>query len=288
MKKLAILTGAIAGLILSRSAAAQAPAASGTTPPPASAGSRQLNERIAGVSSQDVSATGFDDPNSPFEKKDTTYYFIGARFRYIVVPKFYTGIFGDGGTTVGAPAGGPEFTIRKNGFEYVMSAMFASYSIDPTPFKAKTDGNEAWEVVDANIKSIYLMSDFLWSADMSPKFSFIYGGGIGLGFVMGDIHRVQAYPPNGTDVSNGYTYQRCAGPMNPHPFCGSDNTHYGDYTEPSWANGGSKPILFPWVSLQTGFRFKPSAKVMGRVDIGWNILNGPFFGLALNYGLPTQ
>ena len=146
--------------------------------PPISGPAPQNESKIAGVASKDVA--NIDDPNSPFEKTDTTYRFIGARFRYIIVPKFYMGIFGDGGTTVGVPAFGPEFTIRKNGFEYVMSVMYASYAMDPTPFKAKTDPNDAWEVVDTNIKSLYFMSDFLWSAEMSPKFSFIYGGGFGL------------------------------------------------------------------------------------------------------------
>jgi hypothetical protein len=67
--------------------------------------------------------------------------------------------------------------------------------------------------------------------------------------------------------------------------CGNDNNHYGNYTEPSWANGGSKPIIFPWLSVQTGFRFKPAKQFMMRLDVGWNLLNGPFFGIAANYGL---
>jgi len=240
--------------------------------------------KIADVASKDVA--NIDDPANPFEKPDTTYRFIGARFRYIIVPKFYMGIFGDGGTTVGVPAFGPEFTIRKNGFEYVMSMMYASYAMDPTPFKAKTDGNDAWEIVDTNIKSLYFMSDFLWSAETSPKFAFTYGGGFGLGIVFGDIHRQQAYPAAGGSPSDPNSYVPCTAQGMPNPmYCGRDNDHYGDYTEPSWANGGSKPILFPWLAVQTGFRFKPHKQFMGRVDIGWNILNGPFFGLALNYGL---
>jgi hypothetical protein len=252
---------------------------------PQAQGEASNQAKIAGVASKDVSPTGFDDPNSPFEKADTTYRFIGARFRYVVVPKFYMGIFGDGGTTAGVPAFGPEFTIRKNGFEYVMSAMYASYAIDPTPFKAKTDGNDAWEVVKTNIKSLYLMSDFLWSSELGPKFSFLYGGGFGLGVVFGDINRQQAHPGSG-DPNNPASYVPCVGPRNPNPnYCGNDNNHYGGYTEPSWANGGSKPILFPWMSLQTGIRFKPSKQFMARLDVGWNILNGPFFGLAMNYGL---
>ena len=68
-------------------------------------------------------------------------------------------------------------------------------------------------------------------------------------------------------------------------FCGGDNNHYGNFTEPSWADGGSKPIVFPWLSVQTGLRYKPAKQFILRLDVGWNLLNGPFFGLAANYGL---
>jgi hypothetical protein len=277
MKRLTILTGLLVGTLFS----VPALAANGT---PDSAA------KISGVASKDV-ASGLDDPNSPFEKNNTTYRFVGARFRYIIVPQFYMGLFGSGGTTVGVPAFGPEFTIRKNGFEYVLSAMYASYAMDPTPFKAKTDGNDAWEIVDTNIKALYLMSDFLWSSEINPKFAFLYGAGFGIGAVFGDIHRVQAYP--GGDANDPSTYRPCNGPGNPGPgappgvggYCGGDNNHYGTYTEPSWADGGSKPIIFPWLSVQTGLRFKPVKSFMMRLDVGWNLLNGPFFGLAANYGL---
>lgn len=225
-----------------------------------------------------------DDPNSPFEKPNTTYQFVGARFRYVIIPKFMMHLFGDGGTTVGIPAFGPEFSVRRNGFEYTFSLMYAIYNMDPTPFKAKTDPDTSYEIVDANLKALYLSSDFMWSADFDPKLSFVYGAGAGLGIVFGDIHRVQAYPPAG--VTDPYQYQPCVRPGVPNgAYCGNDNDHYGNFTEPSWANGGSKPIVFPWLSLNTGLRFKPSRHAVIRLDVGWNLFNGPFFGLAGNYGL---
>jgi hypothetical protein len=225
------------------------------------------------------------DVDPPDEEADTTYRFVGLRVRYIVIPQFYMSLFGSGGTTVGVPAVGPEFAIRKNGFEYVLSAMYASYAMDATPFKAKSDGNDAWELVDSNIKALYLMSDFLWSAEINPRYAIVYGGGVGLAAVFGDIHRVQAYPGSGGE-NDPSTYLPCVGPGNPNAtFCGTDNAHYGNYTEPSWANGGSKPIVFPWLSVQTGLRFKPFRQFMLRLDVGWNLLNGPFFGLAGDYGL---
>jgi hypothetical protein len=264
-----------------------------TVPAFAQSGTTDTSAKISGVASKDVT-TGLDDPNDPFEKNNQTYRFVGARFRYVIIPQFYMGLFGSGGTTVGVPAFGPEFTIRKNGFEYVLSAMYASYAMDKTPFKAKTDGNDAWEIVDTDIKTLYLMSDFLWSSDISPKASFLYGAGFGIAAVFGDIHRVQSMPPPGGNInSDPNTWVACpsnAAGTGPGPganpgTCGTDNNHYGNYTEPSWANGGSKPIIFPWLSVQTGFRFKPAKQFMMRLDVGWNLLNGPFFGIAANYGL---
>jgi len=273
MKRLLILIGSIAGL----AAAVPAWAESGTS---------SSASKIEGVASKDVTS-GLDDPNTPFEKANTTYRFVGARFRYVIIPKFYMNLFGDGGRTVGVPAFGPEFTIRKNGFEYVMSVMYASYAMDPTPFKAKSDGNDAWELVNTDIKALYFMSDFLWSAEINPKFAVNYGAGFGLAAVFGDIHRVQAYTTG--NPSDPSTYQPCIGKEMPNvgnpPYCGSDNEHYGNFTEPSWANGGSKPIVFPCLSVQTGLRFKPTKQFMMRLDVGWNLLNGPFFGIAANYGL---
>ena len=66
--------------------------------------------------------------------------------------------------------------------------------------------------------------------------------------------------------------------------CDNDNDHYGGYTEPSWADGGSKPIVFPWLTLQTGFRYKPSRNFVGRLDLGFGT-SGFFFGVGADYGL---
>ena len=229
-----------------------------------------------------------EDANSPFEKPGQTYLFVGARFRYVIIPKFYINMFASGGATVGVPAFGPELTIRKDRFEYVLSLMYASYGMDPTPFKSKTDLPQAWELVDSSLKSLYVMSDFSWSSPVDPKFSIIYGAGFGIGIVFGDLGRTQAFPGSG-GVNDPYTYLPCPGPLPagfPNAdFCTNDNKHYPGYSEPSWTDGGSKPVVFPWLSLQTGLRFKPTKQFMARLDVGWNLFNGPFFGLAGNYGL---
>jgi hypothetical protein len=224
--------------------------------------------------------------DSPVELPGKTYYFVGLRYRGMLVPKFMMNLFGDGGTSVYVHGIGPEFTVRKDNFEYVLSAWWAGYNMDPTLFKASSDPDTAYEYVKTSLNVLYLTSDFNWTTQIDPMFGFNFGIGAGFGFVWGDLIRNQAYP-NG----NG-GWATCEGdPAYPahakdthNGYCGTDNHHYNNYKEPSWANGGSKPIVFPWLALQTGVRIKPHRNVMARIDLGWAI-TGPFFGISGNYGL---
>jgi hypothetical protein len=217
--------------------------------------------------------------NSPVEQPHKTYYFVGMRYRGALIPKFMMNLFGDGGTSVYSDGLGPEVTIRRDNFEYVLSAWWADYGMKPTPFKAKSDPELAWEIVQSKINALYLTSDFNWTSQINPVFGLNLGVGAGFGFVWGDLIRTQAYP-NGRGG-----FAPCAGQGDPNggDYCGYDNKHYG-YKEPSWSDGGSKPIVFPWFALQTGLRIKPHRNFMARIDAGWAI-TGPFFGIAGNYGL---
>lgn len=223
--------------------------------------------------------------SSPVELPGKSYQFVGFRYRGIIVPKFMMNLFGDGGTTVYIHSFGPEYAIRRDGFEYQFALWFANYSMGPTPFKAKDDPVEGWEIVESKLKIIYLTADFLWSNEISPEFAINYGMGAGLGIVFGDLPRWQAYPVG--DPSDPDNYQKCSGPGVPNAqFCDNDEDrqHYGD-SEESWAGGGSKPIVFPWFALQTGLRYKPAKEFVGRLDVGFG-LSGFFIGIGADYGLP--
>jgi hypothetical protein len=228
-------------------------------------------------------------PNSsPVEEKGKTYYFVGARYRGIVFPAFLENAFASGGRTVYVNAVGPEFAIRRDGFEYNLSPWFAFYNMRDTAFKGRSDGDTSWELINANLTLLYLTSDFLWSHSFSPEWSVNYGLGIGLGFVFGTLHRVQSYPT--APGQNPNDYAKCDGVGQPFTvpatatYCDNSNDHYNNHSESSWANGGSKPNVFPWFVAQTGVRFKPSRTIAARLDLGFGT-SGFFFGLGGDYGL---
>jgi hypothetical protein len=229
--------------------------------------------------------------SSPVELPGKTYLFVGARYRAIIVPKFMMNLFGDGGKTLLVHGFGPEFAIRKNAFEYNLSIWYAGYGMDDTPFKAKDDSAPAWELVNSDLKSIFITADFLWSQDFSPEFALNYGLAGGFGIIFGDLYRLQAKPGSpSANANTGEGFVRCINDMDTNDFdnattyCDTDNDHYGDYTEPSWADGGSKPILFPWLVVQTGVRYKPHKNFAARFDAGFGT-SGFFLGVGLDYGL---
>jgi len=233
---------------------------------------------------------------SPVEHVGETYRFVGLRYRALLIPSFIMGLFGEGGDTIVVHNFGPEFTIRKDGFEYSFAATYAPYSMgagptsdDQVTFKDPNDPEEAWEVVTSELKVLYLTADFNWSAPISNQVAFTYGGGAGIGFVFGTLYRAQAYLEDGV-------YKPCSGNLDPPttvagsgiPYCQNDPEHdpqhWAGYEEPSWANGGSKPIIFPWIALQAGVRWKPHRNFVARFEAGVGL--GQFFlGLGADYGL---
>jgi hypothetical protein len=107
--------------------------------------------------------------------------------------------------------------------------------------------------------------------------------GAGFGIVWGKLYRTQATPRMDGRLNDPYDWVKCPY-QGYNEFCGTDNNHYGGYDEPSWANEGSKPVLFPWFVLQTGFRIKPHRNFAGRIDMGFGT-SGFFVGVGADYGL---
>jgi hypothetical protein len=240
------------------------------------------------------------DKYDPREDPSKTYRFIGARFRDVIVPQFMVNLFADGGRTVNVPMGGIEFTSRTGHTEFVLGLQYADYSMSSFPFKGKAELDEAYELVDSNLKQVLFTTDILYSVpiDDHGRFAFLVGGSAGLGAVFGSLYRYQAYQPKGGATVDPNAWKPCTGdqpmPTGPTniPYCQrSDNDHFLDarnngkgYQEPNWFNGGSTPVVFPWLALQVGLRYKPIKQLQLRLDAGFST-SGFLFGLSAAYGL---
>ncbi len=241
------------------------------------------------------------DPNDPKEDPSKTYYFVGLRYRHTFLPKWMLNLFVSGGpSVVSIPAFGLEGSMRKDGFDTTLSLTYADWSMKAFPFKGLDEADTAFEIVKSDLKLYNIAVDLLWSTDLNNMFSFVYGATAGISVVTGDLYRSQARPSGGDNEAlkgDPETYVPCdanaagTGPATPGKYCDSSNDHYGDpanskgYNDKSWFNGGKKPNLYAIFGPQLGFRIKPVKQFVARVDIGFNIFAGFFFGAGLQYGI---
>lgn len=234
-------------------------------------------------------------PMLPIEKPDdTSKHWMGARFRGLTIPRFMTNIFGEGGTTVFSPGAGLTFTTpASTDADVVISLAYASYAMGPTPFKPNDTPDTEYEIIESDLHALFLTVDLLYNAPLDDAGDVVFriGGGVGVGFMfLGDLYRTQAYPPEG---SNGdpYLYAKCDGPNDPFGsfrYCNQldkDRDHYDGYAEPSWFEGGSRPLIFPWLAFpEMGLSFKVSPRFMIDIEVAVT-LSGFLTGIGGRIGL---
>jgi hypothetical protein len=243
----------------------------------------------------------------PAEKWDNTnveelpgkhYFFVGLRYRGNVVPSFILNLFVDEGKTIYTNMVGVEFDLRKDGFSLIPSLSYHELGTGDILFKQKNTQDIAgnYTIVNSSLKLLYAQADLLWSAKISKNVEFEYGAGFGLGAVFGTLQNTWAQEsPTGAFVSStGRRLTPCpvVGPAgtgcNRADHQNSDVDKVGGYKEPSWFSGGSKPAIFPWISIpQIGLRIKPVKQFVGRLGLGF-ALTGFWFGLSAQYGLERQ
>ncbi|NUP06374.1 MAG: hypothetical protein HOW73_09985 [Polyangiaceae bacterium] len=249
---------------------------------------------------------GRTDDGSSFTPAEKTKFYLGARFRDFIVPGFMFDLFVDGGpSVVNVFSGGPELAVQMGALEAIVSITvpYADYSMNDFLFKSKDDPDQAYEIVSSSLKLITASVDLLGRIKLEKRgtVALLIGGGVGISGVIGDIRRTQAYPddPNNIDPEDPAKWHKCREPGDPQgastpdgvAYCGNDNDHYPDsngedFTEDSWVDGGSKPIIFPYVALpHIALEVTPIEQFMVRVDTGFSI-TGFFVGLAAGGKLP--
>lgn len=250
-----------------------------------------------------ANASTVEPPHEEWDIKDVAespekrYLFIGARYRGNIIPQFMLNMFVDEGATIYSNSIAIELDMRKDGFSLIPALGFTEYGTGDILFKEKGSkdipGN--YSFVNSSMKALYATADLLWSVKVSKNFDFEYGAGFGLGVIFGDLANNWVYEdPNGPLMGeNGKNYSKCQ-TGGTQPGCNAaehkntDTIKVGDYTEPSWVNGGSKPVIFPWISIpQLGLRYKPVKNFVARLGVGF-ALTGFWFGLNGAYGLEQK
>lgn len=228
------------------------------------------------------------------EAFERTYLFAGIRYRGVVLPKFVVDAFIEGGQTVYSNQIGLELDIRKNGFSVIPAISYAEFSTGDLLYKDKNAADFVgnYGLGNSGLKMIQLTVDLLWSAKINKVLDFEYGVGLGVGFVFGDLlnNWVREDANGRYSAANGKKYSPCAAEdavgtgCNRKDHQNADVARVNNYLEPSWANGGSKPNVIPWVAIpQIGLRFKPIKAFEARLGLGVS-LTGFWFGLSGNYG----
>lgn len=226
----------------------------------------------------------------PYEDPTRAYYFLGVGYFHSFTPEIIIDLFTDEATGTNNPALGLQFTYRKDGFDIVASAWYQTYGVNG-PFRGAGDTEAETEIIDSDLKALFVGANFLRGTDFNDIFSIQYGIGLGIGVVMGDMIRTEAYPDTGPDSIDGWS--RCAGPGSPaNAYCdatsvddGEDGGHFGVQAR-RWTDGGSVPNVWFRAALpHLALRIKPIKQLMIRVDGGFDLFSGFFVGGSLNVGL---
>ena len=232
------------------------------------------------------------DNSDPFEEPRKGYYFLSAMYRQIWIPTFIQRLFMEGGVGTTDPGFGGEFTYRKNNFSISGSVWWQSLKFNG-PFRSSGDPDFNTEMWNSNWSAVFAAASFMWSTPFNDYIALEYGIDVGLGVLLGQTTRTEAYRSTGPGSVNGYAPCRSAGNPNP-TYCGTPIS--GGATDPDgangeqygvvarkWSAGGSVPNVVPWLALpHLALRIKPIHQVQIRIDTGF--FAGFFFGGTLGYG----
>ena len=206
------------------------------------------------------------------EKPGQAYYQLGIRYRGLIIPQFIFNWFADGGQTLYENGLGADFTIRKDNAETTFALWYAGLQMGPTYMKGKSDGDDAWEQITSKLGLFLATVDLNWSTPIVRGLDWTYGFGIGLGIVTGSLTRWETY---------GYpNLQPCNGPGSPDAADCPTDGNYGEVQ--GWTNGGSLPAVFPWMTVQTGLRYKFHEHIAANTSFGVGT-TGFNWGLGVGY-----
>ncbi len=217
---------------------------------------------------------------------------IGARFAGAVLPQFWMNVVGEGGDTLYVPGAAVTLSVDTDSPQLVFGLAYASYGLGETAFKPHDAPDTDWEIIESDLMSLGLTMDVMWLIPVDPSelVSVRLGFSFGLGIMFaGDLGRTQSYPESG-QAGDPETYLKCGGPNDPEGtfrYCNQldkDGDHYDGFVEPTWFEGGARPLLFPTLAIPIGVTIRPFDELAIDVETGFGV-TGFLTQVGARYGL---
>ena len=213
-------------------------------------------------------------------------YGIGLHVRAIFVHQWLLNLFLDESTNLNSVAFGGEFIRRKGNFDLIASVDFGFYS----PANGNYLGNGKNPAVDTDyidFRGLNVLSfsvHFIWHHYFTNWLSLVWGAGVGLGIVLGEIWRISN---QGCTVDNAGDENTCyprslGSPKSPEQWAekctkeGSDSV-----ANPCFYKEDDVWPVVPMIHLLIGLNFKISEQFSVRLDGGFR--NAFYIGTTGHY-----
>jgi len=225
----------------------------------------------------------------------------GLHVRGLFVPTWFLNMFLDHSTPLNSAGLGAEFVRRKGNFDIVATINFGFYSPEDGNYlgNGKNPADDTDYIQFRNLNVLAFDVAFIGHHYFLPWLSLIYGAGLGLGIVLGDIYRISNY------------IQKCShdnlddlGQCNPVPPGDTGSLNRWNEDRDRWLadgchqDGKDSPMspcqfreedvwpVVPVVHLLLGVNFKINEQFSVRVDGGFH--NAFYFGVGGHYFFYTH
>jgi len=193
---------------------------------------------------------------------------VGARFRYIFLPKPVIELFLGHATGLSSVSVGGEVIRRKGNLDLVFGLEYAN--ISPANGLYLEKGKDPSLMTDYpdyvtfdNFAMISIDGTFIWHTELTSFMQLRYGAGIGIGFLLGDIKKQKTACTTGTTPSQLDDPNTC-------PIQTTAPVRIAD-----------KPPVVPIVNLIAGLRFKVVDQLSLNIELGFRDVF--FTGASLGY-----
>ncbi len=229
-----------------------------------------------------AAATGEPTTAAKVKPKRDVLYGAGINLRGIFVPNWFLSAFVKHSTPLNSFTLGGEFVRRKGNFDLVAALNFGFYSPPDGNWmgKNKSYADDVDYLQFRNLNVLSFEVAFIWHHDFLKWLSLVYGAGLGLGVVLGDIYRISS---SGCDANNITDVNQC------HPL-GQDPKSPGTWPAGTGADTPGSPHFYredgvwpvvPIIHLLIGLNFKINEQISIRLDGGFH--DAFYVGIGSHY-----